>query len=224
MVKRSAPARSAPTARPARSTARRAVGPGSEVASQAAAEGQQVASRAADEAQAVASTAQEKGQEVARVAARQGREIKATAREQAERVRGEVVEQGRTVLAEARSQVESQAHTQSRQLADRLARLGEEVRALNEGRPEDAETLAPHLSSAADALYDAADRVYSLASDIDTRGLGAVLEDVQAFARRRPGAFLAGAALAGFGIGRAVRASSGQDSQATTPAGQGGSA
>ena len=162
------------------------------------------------------STAQDKSQEVARVAAHQGREVAATAKQQVERVKGDVVEQGRTVVAEARTQVEAQAHGQSRQLADRLSRLGDEVRALGEGRPEDAETVAPYLSKAADAFYDVADRVYGMAADVDERGLGAVLDDVQAFARRRPGAFLAGAAAAGFALGRAIRASSSDGAEPET--------
>ena len=82
--------------------------------------------------------------------------------------------------------------------------------------------MQPYVSNAADAVYDAADRLYSLASDIDSRGLSAVLDDLQAFARRRPGAFLVGAAVAGFGIGRAVRASSGDDSQASAAPAVGG--
>lgn len=167
-----------------------------------------MASQAADEAQNVASTAQEKGQEVVSATTRQAREVGATAKEQADRVRGEVVEQGRTVVAEGRSQIEAQAHDQTRQLADTLARLGDEARALSQGRPEDAATLMPYLSNTADAVYDAADRLYSLAADIDDRGMGGMLEDVQEFARRRPGAFLMGAAVAGFGLGRAIRASS----------------
>ncbi len=208
MAKRPTRGGSRPPARAARSTARTAARSGSEVSSRAAEEGQRVATRAADEAQAVASTAQEQGRHVARVAARQGREVRATAKEQVERVRGEVVEQGRTVLAEARGQVETQAHDQTRQVAERLARVGDEARALAEGRPDDAQTVRPYVTNAADALYDAADRVYTLASDIDERGLTAVLDDLQAFARRRPGAFLLGAAVAGFAVGRTVRASS----------------
>ncbi len=208
MAKRPTPARSARPARPAPSTSRSAARSGAEVGSRAAEEGQRVASGAADEAQAVASTAQDQGRQVARVAARQGREVRGTAKEQAERVRGEVIDQGRTVVAEARGQIEGQAHDQTRQVAERLARLGDEARALAEGRPEDAETVSPYVANAADALYDAADRVYSLASDIDERGLSGVLDDLQAFARRRPGAFLLGAAVAGFAVGRAVRASS----------------
>ncbi len=188
--------------RSAGSTGRTAARHGAAVKDRVVADGETVASRTAGEAQAVASAAQEQGQE-----------IKATAKEHAERIRGEVVEQGRGVVAEARSQVESQAHAQTRELADRLARLGEEVRALTESRPEDAETLAPYLSNAVDALYDGADRVYTLASDIDERGLGGLLQDVEAFARRRPAAFLAGAAVAGFGLGRAIRASSSDESE-----------
>lgn len=217
MAKRPTPGASPPPARAARSTARTAARSSSEVGSRAAEEGRRVASRAADEAQAVASTAQEQGKQVARAAARQGREVGATAREQVERVRGEVVEQGRTVVAEARAQVESQVHDQTRQLAERLARLGDEARALSEGRPQNADTLAPYVSNAADAMYDAADRLYGLASDIDERGLTGVLDDVQVFARRRPGAFLLGAALAGFGVGRVVRASSADDGDGAGP-------
>ncbi len=201
------------SARTARSTVAGAAPSGSEVGSRAAREGQRVASRAADEAQAVRSTAQEQGTQLARVAAREGREVRATAKEQVQRVGGEVAEQGRTVVAEARGQVEAQAHDQARQLAERLARLGDEARALGEGHPEDAETLAPYLSDGANAIYDAADRLYRLASDIDERGLGGLLEDLEVFARRRPGAFLLGAAVAGFGLGRAVRASSADESQ-----------
>jgi hypothetical protein len=37
-----------------------------------------------------------------------------------------------------------------------------------------------------------------------------VLEDVQTFARRRPGVFLLGAAVLGFGVGRYVKAEAAQ--------------
>ena len=210
------PSKGAP-ARPARSTGKTAAKAGSRVGSRAAEEGQQVASKAADEAQAVASTAQEKGQAVVGVAARQARQVKATAKEQADQVRGEVVDQAQTLAEEARSQLESQAHAQSRRLADALSGLGDEVLALAEGRPDEADMLLPYVSNAADAVYDVADRVYTLATDIDEQGLAAVLDDVQAFARRRPGAFLLGAAVVGFGVGRAVRASKGDDDGESAP-------
>jgi gas vesicle protein len=167
-----------------------------------------VASRAADEAHEVASTAQEKGQELVALASRQAGELGSTVREQTARVSGEVAEQGRTLAEDARSQIEYHANAQSRRLADSLSRLGDEVQALADGRPDDAATVRPYVSDAADAVYDAADRLYGLAQDVDERGISGVLEDLQAFARRRPGTFLLGAAVAGFGLGRAVRASS----------------
>jgi len=197
--------------RSARSTSRTAAKSGSRVSSRAADEGQQVASAAAGEAQRVASTAQEKGQQVVSVASDQVSEVGSTVKDQASRVTGEVVEQGRSLADEALSQLEEQARAQTRRLADSLSKLGEEVHALAEGRPDEATTIRPYVSDAADAVYDAADRIYGLSSDIDQRGIGGVLEDLQSFARRRPGAFLVGAAIAGFGIGRAVRANSSSD-------------
>ncbi len=49
--------------------------------------------------------------------------------------------------------------------------------------------------------------MWQVAGDIDDRGVGALLDDLQAFARRRPGAFLLGAAALGFGLGRLAKAS-----------------
>lgn len=191
-----------------RAAASHAADEASEVASTAQDEGRRVASRAAEEASDVASTAAEEGQQLVALASEQATELGSTVREQTARVRGEVVDQGKSLVEEARSQAQAQAHAQSRRLADSLSRLGDEVRALAEGRPDEAGTVRPYVTNAADAVYDAADRLYGLASDIDTRGFTGVLEDLQTFARRRPGAFLLGAAVAGFGVGRAVRASS----------------
>jgi hypothetical protein len=50
-----------------------------------------------------------------------------------------------------------------------------------------------------------ADRLYQAASEIEIRGASGLLEEAQDCARRRPGAFLFGAALIGFGGGRLLR-------------------
>ena len=204
--------------RSTRATGRTATRSGSRVGTLAADESRRVASQAGGEAQEVAATVQEKGQQLAGLASRQAQRVKGTALDQGSRVTGEVVEQGKTVVEEARTQLAGQANAQSRRLADALSSLGDEVRALADGRPEEASTVQPYVSSAADAVYEAADRVYGLAQDIDSRGITGVLDDVQSFARRRPAAFLVGAAIAGFGLGRAVRASSsdGQDETAAS--------
>ncbi len=186
--------------RSARATGRAAARSGSRAKS--------VASQAGEQAQEVAATVQEKGQQLATVASEQAQRVKDTVIEQAPQVGSEVVEQGRNLVQEARTQVQGELEAQSRRVGDSLSRLGNEIRALAEGRPEAATTVQPYVSNAADAVYDVADRVYGVIDDVQTRGWTGVLDDLQSFARRRPGAFLIGAAVAGFGVGRAVRASS----------------
>lgn len=49
--------------------------------------------------------------------------------------------------------------------------------------------------------------VADLSEGLRSRNLGSVLTDVQGFARRNPGAFIAGAAIAGFALARFTRSS-----------------
>jgi hypothetical protein len=51
----------------------------------------------------------------------------------------------------------------------------------------------------------AAEWLDTSASYIEDRGIEGLAADVVDFARRRPGVFLAGAAVVGFGVGRLVR-------------------
>lgn len=186
-------------------------------------EGRRVASRAAEETQDVVAGAQDDVEQVAATAAEEARQLSAEVKEQAERVTGEVVEQGRIVLDEARFQLEEQANAQVLRVGDTLGRLAGEIRSLVEGHPEEADTLRPYVSDASEIVQDLADRCYEVAEDIEDRGLRGLLEDLQDFARRRPGTFLLGAAAAGLGVGRAVRLQSDQDGPAGSGNGLGGS-
>jgi hypothetical protein len=178
------------------------------VATRAARQSRQVATQAREEGAEVASQGVARARQVTRLAAEDGRELVSTVKEQTSLVTDELSTQGRNVLEEAQAQLETQAQLQTRRLADGLERLGGEAEALAEGRPEEAETLAEYAARAADSLRGGADRLAEISDDIEDRGIGAVLEDVQAFARRRPGAFLLGALVAGFGVGRVVQSSS----------------
>lgn len=186
---------------------------GRRVASRAVGESQRVASTAKDQGQAVAQTAKDQGQAVARTAAEGAREVKGTVRAQAAQVRDEVAAQGRTVVDETRSKVQEQTGTQARRAAEGLSRLASEARALADGRPEEADSVRTYLSQGAEKLLEAADRIHGLADDVEARGIESVLDDLQRFARRRPGAFLLGAAVAGFGVGRVVRSAKEDDGQ-----------
>jgi hypothetical protein len=73
--------------------------------------------------------------------------------------------------------------------------LSGDFQALLEGRRDEAGSLPDYAEQLARQLQRGADR-------IDELGLKGVLDEVQRFARRRPGAFLAGAAVAGFVVSR----------------------
>ena len=152
--------------------------------------GGQVATLAGEEAGKVADTATESVREVAD-------EVRA----QASAVAGQAKEQLEGLVGQAREEIGQQAQQRSEQAAGQLRTLSEQLVALAEGRPENAGSLSG-------LLYDAEDRVRSLASRLEERGPQGVTEDLSNFARRRPGLFLAAAVGVGFVIGRAARAGS----------------
>lgn len=191
---------------PAATTTTRARRAGTQVADVTAEEGTGLASEAAGEAQQVASSAAERGGALLQQAAGDARQLAETVKSRAGDVTGEVLGSGRTLVDDARSQLQSEARALPERMASTFRGLGEEVQALAEGRPDEAPTLSQYVWRAADGFYGAADRLYSAAEDIQERGFSGVLEDVQSFARRRPGAFLLGAAVLGFGVGRYVKA------------------
>ncbi|WP_345695669.1 hypothetical protein [Kitasatospora terrestris] len=120
-----------------------------------------------------------------------------TVKEQAAQVAGEVGAQARDLLAEAREQVQRQAHEQTGRLAENVRRLAHELRDMaDHGKPD---------STATAAVAQLADGGRRMADHLERRGPDGLLEDVQGFARRRPGLFLAGAALAGFAVGRTAK-------------------
>ncbi|CAA9268510.1 MAG: hypothetical protein AVDCRST_MAG76-3226 [uncultured Acidimicrobiales bacterium] len=178
-----------------------------QVASTAADHSQEVASTAKEEGQRVASTAKEQGQQVLRSTADQAGEVVVAAKAQAAEVADQASVQARNLLEETRSRIEEQSATGAQRLGQQLQELGEEALALSEGRPDEAPNVQGYVKRAANTLLDCADRAYGVSDDIQTRGIGGMLSDVQTFARRRPGVFLLGAAGLGLVAGRAVKAS-----------------
>lgn len=185
---------------------------GRDVAASAAEQGQQVASQAAQQGQQVASQAVDEGQQVARAAAEQARDVAETAREEAAQVSEELSEQARSLLDETKGQLQEQAQTQVARLSETLRRFGTQGQALADGRPAQAGPLPAYVR-------DAASRLEQVADDMDARGVDGLVADLQSFARRRPGVFLMGAAAVGFGVGRLIRAKSGDgdEGEAGTP-------
>lgn len=160
----------------------------------------EMAGAATDQAKAVAGTASEGASQVA-----------STVADQASRLTGEVASQGRTLIDETRTQLKEQAVVQTDRLGETLRRLSEEARALIEGRTDEAGMVGDYAGQAAD-------KINTLASRVEEGGFEGVVDDLQRFARRRPGLFLLGAAAAGVVVGRMVKASrdSNADSDSTS--------
>lgn len=161
-------------------------------------ETKKVASRATVQAKRVKGTAVGQSKVVVRTAAQDVRDLGSTVRDQADQVKGELAGEARALLSETRDQLQSQADVQTGRLAAALLQVGTQAVALAGGRPEDAGPLAQYAEEAAGWLD-------TCAAKIEDRGLEGIAVDVTDFARRRPGVFLAGAAVVGFGVGRLIR-------------------
>ena len=159
---------------------------------------------ASRQGQEVASIAADEGNRVMGVASRQAQEVKATVKDQASQLAQELSSQGRGLVEETKQQLQTQAHQQTQSLAQTLFRWGYETQALVEGRPEEAPLVRQYAQQCADKLND-------VASEIEERGVEGLIDEVAQFARRRPGAFLLGAAVVGFGGGRLIRGAKSQD-------------
>jgi hypothetical protein len=156
------------------------------------------ADSAKEEARDVASTASEQGRQVAETAKEGAREVAQDASEQLHHVAETAAEEATDLVAQAFGELRSQADAQAGRAAAGLHGLSSQLTALADGRPEEA-------GPAADYARQITSRLDELASRIDQRGVDGVVEDVTRFARRRPGAFLAGAAAAGFLASRLFR-------------------
>jgi gas vesicle protein len=166
----------------------------------------QAASTAADETTGVASTAVASGQEVARSASQDVKELATTLREQAGQVSDEVRDQLVQLVDEARSLVQSRADAQTEKLAQGLRRLANKAGAVAQGWPNEESSVGQYV-------WQLAERLDAAADEIELRGVDGLVEGVQSFARRNPTAFIVGAAVLGFGVGRLIRAGSGGDDE-----------
>lgn len=175
----------------------------------------QPTNRTDDGGQDRSDVAQEKGREVAGRAGEEGRQVADTARDQAGRVTDEARRQTMDVMHEAREQVREQARMQTQRAGGAIEELGGRVHALADGRPEEAGPLPDY----ADRL---ASQVDELAGRVNELGIDGILDETQKFARRRPGAFLLGAAVAGFAVSRLGRGA--KEADGATGAASGGSA
>jgi hypothetical protein len=120
-----------------------------------------------------------------------------TAAEQAKQVTGEATRQARNLVEEGKGQVAEQARQGQQKAAGSLHTLADQLEEM--ARRSDSDGIA------SDVTRQAAERARDVASWLEQHEPGDLLTEVRTFARRRPGMFLAGAALAGVLAGRLTR-------------------
>lgn len=126
-------------------------------------------------------------------AAQAAGDVKDTAAEQARRVAGEAKTQVRSLASDVRDRVGEQARTQNDRLVSSIRDTADQLDQMRGDRSD---------SPAATVVSRVADSGRQFADYLDRHGPEGVLNEVQDFARRRPGAFLATALVAGFVVGR----------------------
>ncbi|MEH0826742.1 MULTISPECIES: hypothetical protein [unclassified Micromonospora] len=163
---------------------------------QAAGQVQHAAGQAQQEATRLGHETAQAGGHTARQAVEQGRQVASEGRQQV-----------RNLLGEASAQARTQAHEQQRRAAESLRSLGSQLRTMADGTEG---------GMAAEVVRRGADAAQQAAGWLDEREPGTLLREARDYASRHPGAFLAGAAIAGLLAGRLGRALTGG------PDGQGG--
>lgn len=131
-------------------------------------------------------------------AAEQAGNVAGTAKEEAANVAREAKSQAKDLYQQTQSELKEQASTQQQRVASGLRSLGEELGSMAQSSD------TPGL--AADLVRQVSERADSAASWLDARDPGSLLSEVKSYARRKPGTFIAAAAIAGVVAGRLTRA------------------
>ncbi|MEN3362685.1 MAG: hypothetical protein V7637_6667 [Mycobacteriales bacterium] len=160
--------------------------------------------------------AREQAAAVGQHAASAGGDLAQTTKEQGREVVAETSRQARDLAQEARTQLREQSVAQRDRATGSLRALGDEL--------EQMAQRGGQSGTATEIAHQAAGRVRDVARFLENREPGDLVEEVRSYARRRPGTFLAGAAVAGVLVGRVMKASRGaQPDTASGPAGPSGS-
>ena len=140
-----------------------------------------------------------------------GKHAADVAREQASGVAAEAGSQGKDLLRQAQDQLAEQAAQGQQRLAAELLSLSDELSSMADGSGQG--------GVAADLARHAASRARDAGQWLGDRRPAQVMDEVQSFARRRPGVFVALAAAAGLaaGLTRGVKSAAADDPRRRRP-------
>ena len=149
-----------------------------------------------------------KVQKAASTASDEAGRVTDVAKEQAQEVATEVKTQARDLVGELKTQVRDQSVSQRDRLAETLRQFGDDLDEMNRS------TTSSGLAS--DLAGQAASRAREFSTYLNDHEPGDLIEEIRAFARRRPGTFLVGAAIAGVIAGRLTRGAVASSSAGTS--------
>jgi hypothetical protein len=141
--------------------------------------------------------AKEQAGNVGKGAADAGQHVAGVAKDQASNVATEATTQAKNLLGQTSSELRDQAAAQQQRIAGGIHSLSSELASMADRSQES--------GTATDLVRQASQRTEQIASWLDERDPGSLVQEVSSFARRRPGAFLAIAAGAGLLAGRLTR-------------------
>ena len=141
--------------------------------------------------------AKDEAAEVKRQAADSAQTVAETAKTEAANVAAEVKTNTKDLLYQAKSDLTDQAGAQQQKAAEGIRSISSQLHTMADASDQ------PGV--AADLIRQAAERSQSVASWLENRDPGSLLDEVKSFARRRPGTFLMIAAGAGMLAGRLGR-------------------
>ncbi|MFC3503099.1 hypothetical protein ACFOOK_19255 [Micromonospora krabiensis] len=171
---------------------------------------------AINQSRAPGSTTEQARQQASRVGhqtAQAGSQVGHAVAEQSRHVADEARHQAQHLTTEAGSQLRDQARSQKHRAAEGLRGIGRELGDM---------AGCKDSGMAGEAVRRASDVVQRAAGWLDEREPADLLHDVRGYARKHPGTFLAGAAVAGLLVGRLTRnmASNGNGKHADAQRGQ----
>jgi hypothetical protein len=147
--------------------------------------------------QGTAGVVKDQAADLGQNAVQAGKHAADTAKEQASAVTAEAARQGKDLARQAQSELAAQASQQQQRLAGSLHALGNELASMA--------SRSENPGVATDLVHQAAGTTRHVASWLEDREPGQLLEDVKTFARQRPGLFIALAAGVGVAAGRLTR-------------------
>jgi uncharacterized protein YjbJ (UPF0337 family) len=162
----------------------------------------------------VKGTAQEQAQQVAGTTKEEATQVVGTAKEQVQAVTSDVREQTRQLADEARGQLMDQAGSQRDRAVESLRSVGGELSQMADSA--DGSGLGVQLAREAGSVTSNA------ADFLEQHEPAELVDELRNLARRRPGAFLLGAAVAGLVVGRLTRSAKSAHSSDTSGSTDGG--